>query len=259
MTTNNNSYTIQVLSLNTNKFFEYMNGSSVRTYTDNDNNPWFVAKDIAEILCYRNTRKAISDHVDDEDKCKLENERVTISDSLNQQPHTILINESGIYSLVLRSKKPEAKAFKRWITSEVLPSLRKNGEYKVPVRNAITEQLENISKTTELLTILGKDGKLEERDRLLMKDRLLNLTMESSSDEISKSNIEWSLSKRLSEVYYLSGTKFNTMCITFGGKVAKNIEKLMVKTHLNENNSYMELSEMLIVIIEKTTKNSLMK
>ena len=66
--TSNNTTIIKALSLNTNKFFEYMNGGSVRVYTDNDNNSWFVAKDVAEILCYSNTRKAISDHVDDEDK-----------------------------------------------------------------------------------------------------------------------------------------------------------------------------------------------
>ena len=112
MTTNNNSYTIQVLSLNTNKFYQYMNGGSVRTYTDSDNNHWFVAKDVAEILCYSNTAKAIRDHVDDEDKCRLQNERRTICSPSYNHPDTILINESGIFSLVLRSKKPEAKAFK---------------------------------------------------------------------------------------------------------------------------------------------------
>ena len=59
-----------------------------------------------------------------------------------------------------------------------------------------------------------------------MKDRLLNITMSSSSDEVTTSNIEWSLSKRLSEVYYLSGTKFDTMCITFGGKDAKKYREI---------------------------------
>lgn len=109
MTTNNNSYTIQVLSLNTNKFYQYMNGGSVRTYTDSDNNHWFVAKDVAEILCYSNTQKAISDHVDDEDKCRLENDRVTIRDSSYNHSDTILINESGTYSLVFAP--PDASVF----------------------------------------------------------------------------------------------------------------------------------------------------
>ena len=226
MTTNNN-FNIQSLSLNTNKFFQYMNGYSVRTYTDANNNSWFVAKDIAEILEYKDTRKAIADNVSDKHKCRLESKVGVASPYLNQQPNTVLINEAGLYQLMFRSKKKEAEIFTDWVTEEVLPALRKTGEYKVPTqRNAITEQLENISKTTELLTRLGKDGQLEERDRLLMKDRLLNITMSSSSDEVTKSNIEWSLSKRLSEVYYLSGTKFNRMCITFGGKVAKKYKEI---------------------------------
>ena len=97
---------------------------SVTVSTDDSNNSWFMAKDCAEILNYKDTRKAISDNVDVEDKCRLESKGGVASPSLNNQPHSVLINESGLYSLVIRSKRPEAKQFKRWITSEVLPSLR---------------------------------------------------------------------------------------------------------------------------------------
>ena len=97
-------------------------GQDVRIITINDE-PWFVGKDVADILGYSNSRKALSDHVDDEDK------GVTKSDTLGGNQNITIINESGLYSLILKSKKPEAKQFKRWVTSEVLPTIRKHGAY----------------------------------------------------------------------------------------------------------------------------------
>lgn len=98
-------------------------GQTVRTLTDSHGEPWFVAKDVCEILGYSNASKAIADHVDDEDK--LNNESLS---SLGQRGGWI-INESGLYGLILSSKMPNAKIFKRWVTSEVLPSIRKTGGY----------------------------------------------------------------------------------------------------------------------------------
>ena len=84
--------------------------------------PWFVGKDIAEILGYTNPQKAIRDHIDEEDR--------TVNDSFTVNGTTpILINESGLYSLILSSKLPTAKKFKHWVTSEVLPAIRKTGAY----------------------------------------------------------------------------------------------------------------------------------
>lgn len=92
-----------------------------------DGEPWFVGKDIAERLGYSNASKAVMVHVDEEDK-RLE--MLPISDSQNGNVvKTALINESGLYSLVLSSKLPTAKQFKRWVTSEVIPSIRKHGGY----------------------------------------------------------------------------------------------------------------------------------
>ena len=85
---------------------------------------WFVGKDVAEILGYSNTRDALAKHIDGEDKGD-----VAIRDSIGREQSTTIINESGLYSLILSSKLPNAKAFKRWITSEVLPSIRKHGGY----------------------------------------------------------------------------------------------------------------------------------
>ena len=98
---------------------------SIRTVTI-ENEPWFVGKDVAEVLGYTNPSKALSDHVDTEDK--LNNETLL---SLGQRGGW-LINESGLYSLILSSKLPSAKKFKRWVTSEVLPAIRKTGSYNLP-------------------------------------------------------------------------------------------------------------------------------
>ena len=98
----------------------------IRTVTI-DNEPWFVGKDVAEVLGYSDTNKAVSMHVDDEDK-KL-NDKSSLS--FGQRGAT-LINESGLYALIFSSKLETAKAFKRWVTSEVLPAIRKTGCYQMP-------------------------------------------------------------------------------------------------------------------------------
>lgn len=95
---------------------------SVRAVSIN-NEPYFVGKDVAEILGYSNPRKAMIDHVDAEDK------GVTKCDTLGGTQEMTIINESGLYSLILSSKLPKAKEFKRWVTSEVLPTIRKTGGY----------------------------------------------------------------------------------------------------------------------------------
>ncbi|AGL03629.1 BRO-N domain-containing protein [Desulfoscipio gibsoniae] len=88
--------------------------------------PWFVGKDVAEILAYKEPHKAIARHVDEDDGMKH-----PISDNLGRVQETLLINESGLYALIISSRLPRAKAFKRWITSEVLPTLRRTGGYSM--------------------------------------------------------------------------------------------------------------------------------
>lgn len=104
------------------KIFENQEFGKIRSVMVN-NEPYFVGKDIAEVLGYSNTRKAIQDHVDEDDR------GVTKCDTLGGIQELTIINESGLYSLILSSKLPNAKLFKRWVTSEVLPSIRKNGGY----------------------------------------------------------------------------------------------------------------------------------
>ena len=104
------------------RIFENKEFGEIRTVVK-DGEPWFVGKDVAEILGYTNPQKAVREHVDDDDR------GVNEMDTPGRVQSVVVINESGLYSLILSSKLPNAKKFKKWVTSEVLPSIRKNGGY----------------------------------------------------------------------------------------------------------------------------------
>ena len=124
--------------MNTNiKIFTSDIFGEIRTCQVN-NQIMFVGKDVATALGYSNSRKALLDHVDDEDKT----DGVTIRDAIGRNQKAVFINESGLYSLILSSKLPQAKAFKRWVTSEVLPQIRQTGGY-IPTKDAQGRQLSN--------------------------------------------------------------------------------------------------------------------
>ena len=112
-----------------------------------DGETYFVGKDVAPALGYVNPNKAMSDHVDDEDKLE---ERIVTS---GQNRDIIVINESGLYSLILSSKLDSARRFKRWVTSEVLPQIRKNGRYELEQQNRV---LENRNALLEEITVQQK-------------------------------------------------------------------------------------------------------
>lgn len=115
----------------------------VRTIEKNGE-PWFVGKDVADILGYSDTAQAVRKHIDNEDKGVVE-----MTTPGGKQPVTI-INESGLYSLILSSKLPTAKKFKHWVTSEVLPSIRKTGEYKItPAQQNRLDIMERNSRSRE--------------------------------------------------------------------------------------------------------------
>lgn len=118
-----------------------------------NNEPWFVGKDIAVALGYGNPQKAIRDHVFDEDK------GVNEMDTPGGKQSFVIINESGLYSLILSSKLPNAKKFKRWVTSEVLPSLRKTGSYSLDT--------EGLSEPTKI--VVAMSNALVEQDRRITK------------------------------------------------------------------------------------------
>lgn len=136
------------------KIFKNSEFGEIRT-VEIDGEPWFVGKDVAEILGYANPSKALSDHVDEEDK--LNNESLS---SLGQRGGW-LINESGLYSLILSSKLSTAKKFKRWVTSEVLPSIRRTGAYGVQVPRTLKEALQLALEQEEKLEALQLDNSIK--------------------------------------------------------------------------------------------------
>lgn len=147
-------------------------GNSVRTMVDSENEVWFVGRDVAESLGYSKSRNAIAAHVDDDDK-----KDAPIQGPLGGKQQMTLINESGVYSLVFGSKLPEAKKFKRWVTSEVLPSIRKTGGYKMPMtpEEMIDLLLQNSSKANKRIDKVEEQSKKnEERITNLEDNRFLN-------------------------------------------------------------------------------------
>ena len=134
---------------------------TIRTMVGENGEPMFVGKDVAKALGYRNTREALQDHVDEEDK------GVAKRDTLGGTQQMVVINESGLYSLILSSKLESAKAFKRWVTSEVLPQIRKTGGY-IPTKDSrtgealsetqIIQVAENIMQKTISKENLPADG-----------------------------------------------------------------------------------------------------
>ena len=123
-----------------------------------DGQPWLVGKDVAVALGYKNPRDAITRHVDSEDKA------VVKHDTLSGEQEMLIINESGLYSLILSSKMPKAKAFKRWVTGEVLPALRKNGVYETVKAQQHIEQLEatNTRLNTSIQNVSSAKASLAE-------------------------------------------------------------------------------------------------
>ena len=117
--------------------------------------PWFVGKDVADVLGYKNQNDALSKHVDGEDK-----DTIAIRDSIGRNRNTPIINESGLYSLVLSSKLPSAKKFKRWVTSEVLPALRKTGQYQVKELSGSELMAKALIEAQNVLA--AKDKQIEE-------------------------------------------------------------------------------------------------
>ena len=105
------------------QIFKNDNFGAIRTL-EISGEPWFVGKDVAEVLGYVKPLNALATHIDEDDSLKQ-----GLTDSMGRIQETILINESGLYSLILSSKLPNARAFKRWVTSEVLPAIRKHGVY----------------------------------------------------------------------------------------------------------------------------------
>ena len=131
----------------------------IRTMTDEKGETFFVGKDVAKALGYDQTSKAILRHVDEDDCTKR-----TLIDSMGREQQAVVINESGLYALILSSKLPQAKAFKHWVTSEVLPQIRKTGGY-IPTKDAEGRQLTDLEILALAVKIQQKT--IEEHDRAI--------------------------------------------------------------------------------------------
>lgn len=145
------------------QIFESPEFGQVRTVVI-ENEPWFVGKDVANILGYANTKDAISSHVEEDDKTIIQRSENTTLEIPNRG--LTFINESGLYSLIFSSKLPNAKKFKRWVTSEVLPTIRKHGAYLT--EDTLAKAIENPDFTIGLLTNL----KAEREKRKLLEAKV---------------------------------------------------------------------------------------
>ena len=165
------------------QLFNFEN-NQVRTLLINDE-PWFVGKDVAQILGYSNPRDALSKHVDEEDK-----NSVAIRDGNKGNPNQTVINESGVYALVFGSKLPSAKRFKHWVTSEVLPTLRKTGGYTMP--KTYLEALKAFTAEVEKNEMLSLENKIQTQQINELKptadytDRILKMTDLMTITQIAK-------------------------------------------------------------------------
>lgn len=143
---------------------------SVRSVMIN-NEPYFVGKDVAEVLGYSNTRDALARHVDEEDKNTVVN-----PDGNRGNPNITIINESGLYSLILSSKLPNAKQFKRWVTSEVLPAIRKHGVFAVDAMlndpDSMIAALQAYKEERQRRLLLESENAVQKQQLLEMKPKV---------------------------------------------------------------------------------------
>ncbi|MBL3897902.1 phage antirepressor KilAC domain-containing protein [Bifidobacterium longum] len=155
-------------------------GASLRTLTDEAGEPWFVAKDVCDILGLENSRKATAELDSDEKNT------VTISDGIAGNPNKTIISEPGLYRLVMKSRKSEAKEFQRWVTHEVLPSIRRHGAYMTEstLEKAVTEPDFLIRLATQI-----KQERAEKEKAQAQVERMRPKALFADAVETSKTSI----------------------------------------------------------------------
>lgn len=179
------------------QIFKNAEFGSVRTITIDDE-PWFVGKDVAEALGYERATKAVADHVDIEDR-----DEIPIQDSIGRMQNTPIINESGVYALVFSSKLPNAKKFKRWITSEVLPSIRKHGAYMTP------QKIEDILNDPDTIIKLCMDLKQERKKTAVQSQQIAELQPKASYFDVVLNCKDLMSVSKIAKDYGWSAKKMN--------------------------------------------------
>ena len=142
-----------------------------------DGEPWFVGKDVAEALGYTNSNKALVDHVDIEDK------GVTKCYTLGGMQNLTIINESGLYSLIMSSKLPKAKEFKHWVTSEVLPTIRKTGSYG-KLKELSAPQILDDTLNADVLFLIASKWKADSDKRKELEVRVAELEAQIKTQQV---------------------------------------------------------------------------
>ena len=205
--------------MNTPQIFNFEQ-HEVRTMTIDDE-PFFVGKDIADILGYSNPQKAIRDHVDLEDKTQ--NDSFTVNGTA-----VVLINESGLYSLILKSKLTNAKKFKRWVTSEVLPAIRKHGGYLTPEK--VEEALLNPDTIIQLATQL----KEERTGRLIAEQKIAEYEPKISYLDSILSSTDSVTISQIAADYGMSPQQMNKLLHKLGVQKKVGNQWLLCKKHMNQ-------------------------
>lgn len=187
-----------------------------------DGEPWFVGKDVAEVLGYKDASRALFDHVDTEDKTSL----VIQQSGSNYKAKTTVINESGLYSLMLRSKLPQAREFKRWVTSEVLPSIRKHGGYLTPEK--LDEALTNPDTLIKLALQLKAERQARERlqkDVDCLQERIDETTFACLTRNRTKATAKDALITQVAKMYEIKRADFYKLLYDEGWLDNNNVDR----------------------------------
>lgn len=213
--------------MNTPQIFNFEQ-NEVRTVVVNDE-PYFVGKDITDVLGYSNSRKALANHVDVEDK------GVTKWDTLGGTQKMTIINESGLYSLILKSKLPSAKKFKRWVTSEVLPTIRKNGAYLTD------EKIEEVLTNPDTIIKLATQLKQERTGRLVAEQQVKELKPKADYYDTILANPSLLPISVIAKNYGMSANKMNQLLHDLKVQYKQGDVWLLYADYQNEGYTHTEM------------------
>ena len=195
-------------------------GKDIRTVII-DNQPWFVGKDVADVLGYSNPQKALRDHIDDEDK--------TVNESFSVNgTKAILINESGLYSLIISSKMPNAKKFKRWVTNDVLPSIRQHDVYATD--DFLSKTLEDPAWAISVLQRL----KAKQQQVAMQQQVIAELKPKASYYDLILQNKSTMPISKIAKDYGMSGRKLNALLHELGVQYKMSKMWLLYQKHADK-------------------------
>lgn len=216
--------------MNTPQIFSFEH-NEVRTILVNDE-PYFVGKDVATALGFKDSNNALKQHVEDEDKIiGRQNTTPSFKDKLGRNQYPTLINESGIYDLIFGSNLPSAKKFKRWVTSEVLPQIRKHGMY------ATDELLNNPDLLIEVATKLKEERTL----RLVAEQKVAEMQPKVNYHDIILANKSVTPISFIAKNYGMSAIQMNKLLHDFGIQYRQGKAWLLYAKYQNEGYTHIEM------------------